>query len=147
MLLHTLRRLILGHQRVGLVRKGENQIGLFLAGVLIGIDQRDAVENVPGIQQENGDGRGQHRGVVCQEADGQELSRACVHKQGHGKGPGQTVAGFAQKNAEADAQEQISGHDRHRIQKYCFKSFTFHYDSSLRGIETAGQDQRSCWRS
>ena len=94
-LFHAFRGLILCYQGVSLVGKGENQIGLFLAGVLIGIDQRDAVENVPGIQQENGDSRGQNRGVACQETDGQKLSGACVHEQGHGKGPGQAVTSLS----------------------------------------------------
>ena len=65
----------------------EDQIGLLFAGSLVGIDQRDTIENMPGIQKENGNGGGQNRGVVCQQAYGQELGGTCVHKQGHGKGP------------------------------------------------------------
>ena len=147
MALHAFGRLVLGDQRVSLVGERENQIRLLLAGVLVGVNQGNAVEDVTGIQKKHRDSRGENGSVVCQQTYGQKLGRACVHKQRHGECPGQTVTGFLQQDTEADTQEQISGHYGNRIQENGFQSFFMHVFSPSWEIETAGQDLQFCWKS
>ena len=132
MTLHTLRRLVLGHQRVGLIGEGEDQIGLLFAGALVSVDERNAIENVAGIQKKNGDGRGKNRGVVCQQADGEKLGRPGIHKKGSCECPGEAIAGLTQQDAKADSQKQIPGHYRNGVKENGFQSFFIHGVSSFR---------------
>ena len=55
----ALRGLGTGHQGVGLIGEGENQVGLFLSGTLVGIHHGDAVKQMPGIDHERRQGCGQ----------------------------------------------------------------------------------------
>ena len=79
-----------------------------------------------GVQQENGNGGRENRCVVGKQAYRQKLGRAGIHKQGHGKGPAQAVAFLTQKDAKADTQKKIAGHDGHGVQKDGFQRFMLH---------------------
>ena len=91
----ALRRLILGYQRIGFVGKGKDHIGLFPAGIFVGVDERNAVKDVPGVDQQGGNGGADEGCVGGQKAYRQVLPGACEHKQAHKKGPTDAVAAFA----------------------------------------------------
>ena len=126
----TVGHLVLGDQGVGLVGEGEDHVGLFLAGALVGIYHRDAVKQMPGIDQQGGHSSGKKPGTAGKQTDGQILHGTGINEQTHSQRPENTVAALVQHDAKPEAKEQIPGHHRNRIQKRGPDSAFFHKDPS-----------------
>ena len=122
--------LLPGDQGVGLVRQGEDQIGLG-PGALVAIHHGDAVKEVPGVDHQAGQCGDQQAGSAGHQAHRHILHGAGVDKDAHSQGPEDAVAVFAQENAEAEAQEEVAGHHGDRVQKGPAKEVFVHKIRSL----------------
>ena len=120
------RHLVLRNQRIGFVRKGENQVGLLPACTLVGIHHGDAVKQVAGIDHQGGQGCEQKTGTAGHQADSHILHGTGIDKPAHGQGPENTVSAFVQQNAKTEAQKQVSCHYRNRVQKRGANCLLFH---------------------
>ena len=120
------RGLVPGNQGIGFVRQGKNKVGLFLAGALVGIHHGDTVEQVPGVDNEGGQGGGQQPGAAGQEAYRHVLHGTGVDKQAHGGRPEHAVAMLVQQDTKAEAQEDVARHHRHGIEKSGSHRVLFH---------------------
>ena len=108
---HALRHLVLRNQGVSFVGQGEDQIGLFLSGTLVGIHHGDAVEKVAGIDHQGGQDSGQQTGAAGKEADSYILHGAGINEDAHSQRPPESVPVLLQQDAEAETQENVPGHD------------------------------------
>ncbi len=128
---HACGRLVFGHQGVGFIGEGEDQVGLLPSGALVGVHHGNAVKQVAGVDQQSGQGGGEQPRAAGQQADGHILHGARVDKQAHGGGPEHTIAAPVHQNAKAEAQEHIPGEHREGVKKGGSNGRFFHESSSL----------------
>jgi len=122
----ALGELLPGNQGVGFVGQGEDQVGLFLPGTLVGIHHGNAVEEMTGVDHQGGQGGDQQACSAGHQADGHVLHGPGVDEQAHGEGPSGPVAIAVQEDAKAEAQKEIAGHYRHSVEKCCPKGLLAH---------------------
>ncbi len=106
------RGVAVAEKGVGLVGQREGEIGLQNAGVAVDREHRNAVEKVTGVDGERRKSGGKKGSAARKEGNADVLHRAGVHENAHREGPESAVTGGAEKNAEADAEEKITGENR-----------------------------------
>jgi len=120
------RRRILRDKGIGIVGQGKKKVGLCPAGALVGVYHGDSVEKMPGIYHKGGQGSGQEICAAGQQTDSHVLHGTGIDEQTHGAGPERAVAALLHDDAEAEAKEEITGHNRNSIQKRGVNRFLFH---------------------
>ena len=81
-----------GDQRIGFIGQCENQIGLFLPRLLVGIHHGQPIEEMPRVDHQRGQRGGSQTGATRQQLHAHILHGAGVNKDAHGDRPGQPVA-------------------------------------------------------
>ena len=82
-----LPRLLLGHQGIGFVCQGKNQIWLLFSRALVPVNHREPVEQVPGIHRQGGQGGGEDVCSPGEHGHGHKLHGPRVDKCAHGQRP------------------------------------------------------------
>ena len=106
-----------GDQRIGFVCHGENQVVLFPASALVGVQHGKTVKQMPGVYHKGGKCHSDPSGTAGQKRNGYILHGTGVNEHAHGQSPTDSVAVLIHQYSKSESQEQISGHNRQGIQK------------------------------
>ena len=118
------------NQGIGLVRQSEDQIGFAPSGVPVAVQHGDAVKEMPGVDKQRGERRGEDPGSGGHEPDAGELHGPRIDEYAHAQGPSQAVAPEPQQNAESRPQHQITGHHGETVAEHTAPFVSFFHGAS-----------------
>ena len=111
-----LRDLHAALERVGLVRKRKDHVGLGPAHLPEGVQKGQPVKQMPAVDRKGGQRhRGQRRKPAAQKPHQHKLHRPGVDDAADQKRPGPAVAGLLQQQPEGQPQKQVAAQNRRRL--------------------------------